>query len=395
MSGADHTPLLAAPSPRSLGECTLLLVDDEAPNLELLEEFLGGQGLGRLVRTTDAREAIPLFDAHTPDIVLLDLHMPHVSGFEVMQQIRARTRADDFVPILVLTADASRSTRARALADGANDFLTKPLDAIEVRLRVRNLLNTRLLHLEQRRAREAAEAATAARDRVLSVVAHDLRNPLAAIAMDAEMVRYLLSRTEHPEQYDGLARIEQVAHRMHGMIEDLLDVSRLERGTFAVRPSPTQPRDVLAEAEGMLHPLARAKGVALVFEGPDELPTIAADSGRVMQVLSNLVGNALDFTPAGGCVRVTWEPEETCLIVRVADTGTGIPAEQLPLVFAEFWQGTSARRRSGVGLGLVITRAIVEAHGGRIGVESSVGAGTTVTFTLPAGPGTSDSTAPA
>jgi signal transduction histidine kinase len=370
-------------SPRTLSECTLLMVDDESPNLELLEEFLGGQGLGRLISTTDAREALPLFEAHTPDIVLLDLHMPHLGGFEVMQQIRARTRADDFVPILVLTADASRSTRARALADGANDFLTKPLDAIEVRLRVRNLLNTRLLHLEQRRAREAAEAATAARDRVLAVVAHDLRNPLAAIAMDAEMVRCLLSEEEHADQHEGVARIERIAHRMHGMIEDLLDVSRLERGTFAVRPAPTQPRDVLAEAEGMLQPLARAKGVALVFDGPDELPTIPADSGRVMQVLSNLVGNALDFTPPGGTVRVSWEPVDSGLTVRVADTGAGIPAEQLPLVFGEFWQGTSARRRSGVGLGLVITRAIVEAHGGRIGVESPAGFGTTVTFTLP------------
>jgi signal transduction histidine kinase len=215
------------------------------------------------------------------------------------------------------------------------------------------------------------------------VVAHDLRNPLAAIAMDAEMVRCLLSEEEHPDQHDGVARIERIAHRMHGMIEDLLDVSRLERGTFAVRPAPTKPRDVLAEAEGMLQPLARAKGVALVFDGPDELPTIPADSGRVMQVLSNLVGNALDFTPPGGSVRVSWEPGDSGLTVRVADTGAGIPAEQLPLVFGEFWQGTSARRRSGVGLGLVITKAIVEAHGGRIGVESPAGVGTTVTFTLP------------
>jgi signal transduction histidine kinase len=372
-------------SPRTLAECTLLMIDDEAPNLELLDEFLGDEGFGALLRTTDAREALPLFQAHAPDLVLLDLHMPHRSGFEVMQQIRACTTPGDFVPILVLTADASRATRARALADGAHDFLTKPLDAIEVRLRVRNLLNTRLLHLEQRRAREAAEAATAARDRVLSVVAHDLRNPLAAIAMDAEMVRCMLSEEEHADQHEGVARIERIAHRMHGMIEDLLDVSRLERGTFAVRPSPTQPRDVLAEAEGMLQPLARAKGVALLFEGPDELPTIPADSGRVMQVLSNLVGNALDFTPAGGSVRVSWEPREAGLTVCVADTGTGIPAEQLPLVFGDFWQGTSGRRRSGIGLGLVITRAIVEAHGGRIGVESAVGVGTTVTFTLPVG----------
>jgi signal transduction histidine kinase len=248
---------------------------------------------------------------------------------------------------------------------------------------VRNLLNTRLLHLEQRRAREAAEAATAARDRVLSVVAHDLRNPLAAIAMDAEMVRCMLDEETHGDQFEGVQRIERIAHRMHGMIEDLLDVSRLERGTFAVRPAPCDPRDVLAEAEAMLQPLAGAKGVALAFEGPDALPSVPVDGGRVVQALSNLVGNALDFTPPGGSIRVTWEIGHAELTVRISDTGQGIPPEQLPLVFGEFWQGTSARRRSGIGLGLVITRAIVEGHGGRIGIESSVGAGTTVTFTLP------------
>jgi signal transduction histidine kinase len=203
--------------------------------------------------------------------------------------------------------------------------------------------------------------------------------------MDAEMVRYLLSEEEHPDQHEGVVRIERIAHRMHAMIEDLLDVSRLERGTFAVRPVPVALHEVLAEAEAMLQPLARAKGVALTFEGA-ELPTIPADSGRVVQALSNLVGNALEFTPAEGRIRVSWEVVDTELTVCVADTGAGIPPEQVPLVFGEFWQGTStsARRRSGIGLGLVITRAIVEAHGGRIGIESAVGVGTRVTFTLPA-----------
>jgi signal transduction histidine kinase len=370
-------------SPRALSECTLLLVDDEPANLELLEVFLAQEGLGRLVSTSDAREALPLFDANAPDLVLLDLNMPHVSGFEVMQGIRARTTAADFIPILVLTADASRAVRARALSEGANDFLTKPLDAVEVRLRVRNLLNTRLLHLEQRRALEAAEAATAARDRVLSVVAHDLRNPLAAISMDAEMVRYMLSEEEHPAQHQGVGRIERTAQRMHGMIEDLLDVSRLERGTFAVRPVPAAPRDILAEAEAMLQPLARAQNVRLDFEGPGDLPSIPMDGARVLQVLSNLVGNALKFTREGGSVRVTWSVDAAALTLRVADTGVGIPPSQLPRVFGEFWQGTSAHRRSGIGLGLVIARAIVEAHGGKIDIQSTVGVGTTVTFWLP------------
>jgi signal transduction histidine kinase len=197
------------------------------------------------------------------------------------------------------------------------------------------------------------------------------------------MTRHILSEETHPTQYRAVERIERTAQRMHAMIEDLLDVSRLERGTFSVRPAPMAPREVLAEAEAMLRPLAASRKIQLDFEGPDALPTIQADAARLVQVLSNLVGNALQFTNEGGRVRVTWSEDGGGVTVRVADTGAGIPADQLPLVFGEFWQGTSAHRRSGIGLGLGITRAIVEAHGGKVGIESAIGAGTTVTFTLP------------
>jgi signal transduction histidine kinase len=370
-------------TPRTLADCSVLMVDDEVSNLELLEEFLLPEGFASLVRTSDAREAVPLFEAHAPDVVLLDLHMPHLDGFEVLRRIQQRTQPGDFVPVLVLTADASRATRARALSSGAHDFLTKPLDALEVRLRVCNLLKTRLLHQEQRRAREEAEAATRARELVLSVVAHDLRNPLASIAMDAEMARHLLSDEEHRVQRRTIERIERTAQRMHALIEDLLEVSRLERGTFAVHAAPVAPHTIFSDAEAMLQPLARARGVRLRFQGPGELPSLHADAGRIVQVLSNLVGNALRFTPAEGSAWVRWSRGEGELVVVVEDSGEGIPNDQLPHVFDPFWQGGSESQRRGLGLGLAITRAIIEAHAGRIGIESAAGVGTTVRFTLP------------
>jgi signal transduction histidine kinase len=336
-----------------------------------------------LSRTTDAREAVALFEARRPDLVLLDLHMPHLDGFEVLSRIQQRTLPSDFVPVLVLTADASRATRAQALSAGAHDFLTKPLDAIEVRLRVCNLLKTRLLHLEQRGARETAEAATRARELILSVVAHDLRNPLASIAMDAEMVRNLLSEEEHRVQCRTIVRIERTAQRMHALVEDLLEVSRLESGTFAICPRPVAPQTILADAEAMLQPLARARGIRLHFQGPADLPLLHADGERIIQLLSNLIGNALKFTPPAGAVHVRWAAQDAELALSVEDTGEGIPPEQLPHVFDPFWQGSAAARRRGLGLGLVIARAIVEAHGGRIAIESAVGSGTVVRFTVP------------
>lgn len=372
--------------PRSLTDRTLLLVDDEEANLDLLEEFLRPDDYAALVRVSDARDAIALFETWTPDLVLLDLHMPHLSGFDVLSAIRQQTQPDDFIPILVLTADASAESRARALSEGAHDFLTKPLDALEVRLRVRNLLRIRMLHAEQRTAREAAEAATRAREQVLSFVAHDLRNPLTSIAMDAEMMRHLLSEEANPAPYRTTCRIERTAQRMHELIEDLLEVTRLEQGTFAVQPAPVAPHIVFAEAESMLQPVARRRGIVLSFEGPVDLPFVSADAPRLIQVLSNLAGNGMQFTEVGGTVRVSWRAEEGELAVSVADSGEGIAPDQLPHVFDAFWQGKASRGKGGLGIGLVITRAIVEAHGGRIWIESTPGIGSTAHFTIPFAP---------
>lgn len=358
--------------------CRLLLIDDEAANLDLLEAILVPEGFTDLVRTADAREALPLFERTHPDLVLLDLHMPHRSGFEILADIRARTPADEYLPVLVLTADVSPAAKERALAGGARDFLTKPLDAVEVCLRVRNLLETRLLYREQQAARRAAE--TAAR-RTLAVVAHDLRNPLASIAAHAEMLRNLLP-PRASQQRQGLARIEEIAQRTTALVEDLLAISRPERTALAVRPQPVPPARLLEEAEAMLAPLAARRAVHLTFEGSRDAPPVLADAARVLQVLSNLVGNALRFTPAEGRVQVTCDVEDGALVVAVIDSGPGVHEDQAAQIFGPFWQHDPSDRR-GPGLGLVIARAIVEAHGGRIWLESSPGAGAAFRFSLP------------
>ena len=142
-----------------LSACTILMVDDEEANLDLLEGFLGMEGYRALVRTSDSREAMALFEQNAPDLVLLDLHMPHRDGFALLREICERIPEGDYLPVLVLTADVTSESRERALSEGARDFLTKPLDGTEVLLRVRNLLETRTLYQRQRAAREAAEAA--------------------------------------------------------------------------------------------------------------------------------------------------------------------------------------------------------------------------------------------
>jgi signal transduction histidine kinase len=168
---------------------------------------------------------------------------------------------------------------------------------------------------------------------------------------------------------------------MNRLIQDLLDVAKIEAGRLGVDPRPVEVPPLVAEAFDMLRPIASEKSIRLDVAVADDLPTIAADAGRVLQVLSNLVGNAIKFTPAEGRVTIRAERVAGTVGFCVADTGPGIPPEQLPHIFGRFWQADRSDRR-GIGLGLAIAKGIVEAHGGRISVESRVGEGTSFYFTL-------------
>jgi PAS domain S-box-containing protein len=238
------------------------------------------------------------------------------------------------------------------------------------------------------RAEEALHQAIRARDDMMGIVSHDLRNPASAVKMLARSI-LAESRERGDIPPDVAERVEimlQAAAQIDALIQDLLDVTRLEAGRLTVSPRDVAPRPLVEAALYAMRTLAESTGVALEASYADELPMVYADPDRVTQLLSNLVGNALKFTPAGGRVEVRVQPYDEGTLVSVVDTGDGIPAEQLPHVFDRFFQVNSARAgaRHGAGLGLPIARGIVEAHGGTIWIESAAGRGTTVRFTLPA-----------
>jgi signal transduction histidine kinase len=488
-----------------LRACTLLLVDDEEANLDLLDALLGEAGYTRLVRTSDPREVMALAGEHAPDLVLLDLHMPHRHGLDVLADLCAATPDGEYRPVLVLTADVTSEARERALALGARDFVTKPFDATEVLLRVENLLDARVLHVDERRAREraemaearaallaewsrvlaasldpiaavehlrtlvvprwaaaceivlsaradeavpreangamhlsarvvtddgvagaialrgqgtlmadqplvdelaarlglaaeharllaAAERATRERERLLAVVAHDLRNPLGAVAMYAEVLSSLQPDDGESDPYvrDALASIHSSTTGMQRLVEDLLDAGSLRGGVLRLHRAERRVGAAFEEAERMLHPLADAGAVALTFEAAPGAATLlaAVDQPRIVQLLSNLVGNAIRFTPPGGVVTVRYAVDADGVTASVSDTGTGIAPDDLPHLFAAFWRGDGAQHRAGdarrgVGLGLWIAQSIVDAHGGTLRVDSLPGVGTTFHFALP------------
>jgi signal transduction histidine kinase len=238
----------------------------------------------------------------------------------------------------------------------------------------------RLLRLEQE-SRTRAERATKLREEILAVVAHDLRDPVHAIVMGvSNLLELPLPQDQRVKQ---LAVIRRSAKRMDRLISDLLDVSRMDAGTFAIRRAQVQLDALLDETMDAFELQAAPRSVRLTTELGANVPPVVGDRDRLAQVLSNLVGNALKFTPDGGHVRLRAEPFDDVVRVSVEDSGTGIPGDALPHVFDRFWQADRASR-AGAGLGLAISKGIIDAHGGRIWAESTLGTGTTVHFTVPA-----------
>lgn len=240
------------------------------------------------------------------------------------------------------------------------------------------------LALENARLYESARNATRARDEVLGVVSHDLRNPLSAIGMFARALR-------EPDA-DMALRIEiadsitQATRWMQRLIQDLLDVSAVEANRLSVERRPEALSTIIATAVSLVGAEARERGLVVSTEVPANLPEVEVDAERVVQVLANLLGNAVKFTESRGAVTVRAVAGAGDVVVSVADTGPGIPPADLPNVFTRYWHSRRQSARRGSGLGLAIARGIVEAHGGRIWAESTLGVGSTFFFTLPLAP---------
>jgi signal transduction histidine kinase len=231
---------------------------------------------------------------------------------------------------------------------------------------------------KERRALETARTAIAARDEIMAMVAHDLRNPLSSIAMHAALLRSR-APNEITRHADG---IEAVVHRMDSLIKSMLDVATIESGHFTVRPEPCEVEDLINATLEMFGGLAEDKQIRLDTVLVATKTLVRADRDRVLQVLQNLVGNAIKFTQQGGRVTVTAEREGAVVRFRISDNGPGIATENLACVFDRFWKHEAAGKK-GTGLGMFIAKGIVEAHGGQISVESAPGHGTSFSFTLP------------
>jgi signal transduction histidine kinase len=350
------------------GRGDVLIVDDFPDTLALYDAILSDDG--HRVRTApDGATALKLVDAREPELVLLDVSMPGIGGVEVLRRLRARRGGGPAVIMLTAARREPQSIEA-GLKEGADAYLTKPIDSRELLARVRAALETFRL----KRMLDAQR-----RDHVAMLV-HDLRHPLSSLGLIAELLD--TEDADPKERRASVAQIRSMCTEMSRLIDGVLVASRLEAGVFTVEPRPIRARAVIEPMLAVFKPIASRRNVTLEFEGSlDE--DLRADPHKLQQALDNLLANAVKFTPKGGRVRIhVWREVERC-VFEISDSGPGIAQSERETVFDRYKQGTHGRTAGGAGLGLAIARGIAEAHHGEITVETGALGGACFRIALP------------
>jgi two-component system, sensor histidine kinase and response regulator len=359
---------------------TVLFVDDTPDNLELLEFVLKKKPLVML-QATSGKECLEMAEREHPDVIVLDIQMPVMDGFETFKRLRSNHLTEK-IPVIFLTASKrDPQSISEGILLGAEEYLTKPIDVDELLARVRSIYRVSLMQQELERVKAQFTA----------MLVHDLRNPLTVIKASIEDIVQHNSKTS-PMDNDSITVLSTILSSTSGilaLVNDLLDLSKYQAGQIELDKKIVTIHEVIEGSLNLIGLQFKRKAIEIRFNFPPELPKIKADQSKLEQVMNNLLSNALKFTSTGGKVTidvglVTVETTPS-MKISVTDTGVGIPNDELPILFDHFRQASSAKHTTekGTGLGLAICKLIVQAHGGIIGAESELNVGTTVYFTLP------------
>ncbi len=368
-------------------EPTILVVDDTEDNLDLLEFALKRKPV-KMIRATSGMACLALAKENKPDIILLDIQMPEMDGFETLKRLRANPETAK-IPVIFLTAQKKDpESIAKGLALGADQYLTKPIDTDELLVRTRMLVSLKRAEAELERMRAD----------FMAMLVHDLRSPLIGIKNVLELLQESDKAVPLSQDYLELINSAQISgNRLLELVSDLLDVSKYEAGNIAFDKASVP---ITRFIDPMVHQMEvqfRQRNVTLKKEFEKDLPNVFVDAQKTEQVVMNYLSNALKFTKSGGTVTISAAPmtekihteledlNRKFVCIKFADTGVGIAPEEISLLFKRYKQASSARttKQKGTGLGLVICKLIVEAQGGTVGVQSELGKGSTFSFTLP------------
>jgi signal transduction histidine kinase len=395
---ASLYPLPPFPS-EHFGSLRVLIVDDDETDRASIRRCLQQSDFTvEADEAESATEALGCVASKQYNCILLDYSLPDMDGLMLFEKIR--TAAPD-VPVLICTGHGHENIAVEFMKVGASDYLPKSSmtperlsaglryaieleEAKKAKAQAEAGLRAALVDREQLLARECeartrAEQAIRTRDELLAIVAHDLRNPIQVIMGAAR-------RIPEPPAGSGKSNyaefIRRSAREMERLVRDLLDLSSMESGNFAIECQPVDVRQLLEEARANFDLWAEGRSLTFDFDVAPGIATVLADRSRLLQVVGNLLQNALKFTPDGARICLRAAEHDGSVEIVVEDTGAGIAPEQLPHIFDRFWRGNRAARNS-AGLGLAICKGIVDAHGGTIEVRSTQNVGTTFTVTLP------------
>ncbi|KPK65565.1 hypothetical protein AMJ82_12420 [candidate division TA06 bacterium SM23_40] len=356
----------------------ILIIDDEEVVLDSCTEILQGSDY-EITTATDGGRGLKLVQEFRPDLVFVDLKMPGISGFEVLEKIREH---DSTVVTIVITGYATVSSAVEAMKKGAYDFLPKPFTPDEFRLITRRGLEKRTLVLETMALRRERELL---RENFAAIVSHELKGPLSAVQQNMFVLEQELAGTASEDQKRRL-------DRMKTRIKDLLQlVDRWLRGmsvdieAMKENYQPLAVSSAIEKAVESVLPQAVRKDIEIVTSVEESAGQVMGDEGALTEALVNVLGNAVKYSPTESKVSIAWERKDNQVVISVSDTGVGISEEDLPFIFNGLYRAKSAEgAESGLGVGLAISRRIIEAHDGSISVQSKLGEGSTFVITLPA-----------
>jgi signal transduction histidine kinase len=362
----------------------ILLVEDNQGDARLCRELLreGFAAPFQLEHATTLADGVGALEKQAAEVALLDLSLPDAHGLASVHEIARRFPR---LPIIVMSGLADESVSLAALQTGAQDYLVKgDCDGALVARAIRYAVERKRIELQLVEAKEKAELASRAKSQFLANMSHELRTPLNAIIGFSEVLASDLGVAER-NRVEYAKDIHASGAHLLQIINEILDLSKIEAGRFELELGPACLASVVAACRRLVAERAAEADLTIEVAVAPDLPTVNADEQKLKQVVLNLLSNAVKFTPRGGRIRISVETSGDWLHVVVADTGIGIAPEDVPKALSPFVQLDSslARRHPGTGLGLSLSKSLVELHGGEFRLESTPGKGTTVTLRFP------------